>query len=125
MFIVAGVVDFYLRIKKIIRWLPILWQDYEWDYIYLLIIMKFKLKYMKEYFKDSGIASDKEICCEQIEQAEKLIDRIIDGDDTYLIKALEEIQPDEDIGAIERAHFEKDFNELCDILRRHMRTWWD
>ena len=125
MCILDGIVDFYLRIKKIIKWIPILWHDYDWDYPYLLLIMKFKLRYMREYFKNSGIAEDKEVCCIQIEQAEKIIDRIIDGDDAYLTKALEEIQPDEDIEIIERAHFEKDFNELCDILRKHMRTWWD
>ena len=31
---------FYKKIVKILKYLPILWQDEDWDYYYLLMLLK-------------------------------------------------------------------------------------
>ncbi|MFA5166602.1 MAG: hypothetical protein WC449_04950 [Candidatus Paceibacterota bacterium] len=46
------------RLKNIIRWLPILWNDADFDYGYLLDILSFKLHNMQEFF-----ANDKLTVC--------------------------------------------------------------
>ena len=33
------------RIKNIIRWIPVLWNDRDWDYHYTFEILKTKLKF--------------------------------------------------------------------------------
>jgi hypothetical protein len=40
--------NYVLRIIKIAQWIPILWNDYDWDYGYFLDILKFKLKRMQK-----------------------------------------------------------------------------
>ena len=39
------------RIKIILYWLPILWEDYDFDHAYLYIIMRHKIQALKEHFK--------------------------------------------------------------------------
>ena len=39
------------RIKKIIGWLPIIWDDYDWDEVYLYIILRHKLSQMEKFFR--------------------------------------------------------------------------
>lgn len=38
------------KIKKIIDYIPILWNDYDWDYSYIDKILLYKLKRMKKVF---------------------------------------------------------------------------
>lgn len=46
------------RVKNIIRWLPVLWNDADFDYGYLVEMLEFKLKNMQEFF-----ANDKLTVC--------------------------------------------------------------
>ena len=41
-------------IKNIIRWTPVIWGDYDFDYNFLVKIMEWKLHKMSNYFKDNG-----------------------------------------------------------------------
>lgn len=41
---------FLKKIKKIIDYIPILWNDYDWDYSYIDKILLYKLKRMKKVF---------------------------------------------------------------------------
>ncbi len=36
------------KIKKLIEWLPIIWKDEDWDFAYLLILIKYKLSRMEK-----------------------------------------------------------------------------
>ncbi len=38
-------------IKNVIRWLPIIWRDREWDQCFLEQMLLFKLKNMRDYFQ--------------------------------------------------------------------------
>jgi len=41
------------RIINVLRWLPILWKDRDWDYCFLVVILKTKLTHMKKYMEKS------------------------------------------------------------------------
>jgi len=41
--------QFFKRIYNVIRWLPIIWKDQDWDDFYIFEILKFKLKNQAEY----------------------------------------------------------------------------
>lgn len=51
---------FFEKISKIISYLPILWQDEDWDYEYLLVLMKFKLKRMRDVIYSNDIVTKDE-----------------------------------------------------------------
>lgn len=47
------------RVKNIIRWFPIIWQDRDFDYQYLLDITEFKLLNMYKFFNsDNAVCAD-------------------------------------------------------------------
>jgi len=58
---------FLIGIKNLIFWLPIIWKDRNWDYYYILKMLKHKLKLM-----------DKEQSCRYTKICQTLIDRIQD-----------------------------------------------
>lgn len=42
--------NIFKKIKKIIDYIPILWNDYDWDYSYIDKLLLYKLKRMKKVF---------------------------------------------------------------------------
>lgn len=85
------------KLIKIIQWLPILWNDYDWDYSYLLTLIDYKLKRMQKALKE-GMAIQ-----EHIDAKVKEIQDVRD-----IIKQIEE---DNFIEKEEKAH-EKEFGKL-------------
>lgn len=64
------------RFKRLIAWLPIIWDDEEWDYEYLFKIMQFKISRMRSQMAKNN----RHIGCEQqvkeMQRAEFLLSRI-------------------------------------------------
>jgi len=72
---------FIRNIKRIIKWIPVLWKDRDWDHNYLWEIINFKLQMMKDFFNsDKAMTSDAKITAAQIEGLMWKIYRIIDDD---------------------------------------------
>jgi hypothetical protein len=74
--------EFFYNIKRIIEWIPILWNDRDWDYGYLLLILEFKLKRMRLNITRGGIGQNATRTGKQIAYAEFLIRRL--REDNYL-----------------------------------------
>jgi hypothetical protein len=49
-----GIRNFPRNVAHVIRWLPILWRDRDWDWTYLMRIYEFKLRNMSKCFKKYG-----------------------------------------------------------------------
>jgi hypothetical protein len=64
----------WYKIKRIIDWFPLLWKDQDWDYGYLLIILKHKLKRMRDCLNENNIIRDLEKTCKEIDQVIEAID---------------------------------------------------
>lgn len=41
--------SFYISIKNVIRWMPVIWKDRDWDDSFIFTILKTKLKFQAEY----------------------------------------------------------------------------
>jgi len=80
---------FYRKIKNILSWMPILWENYEWDYVYLLKIIKKKLELMEDFYlhSEQAYSLDSEKTADDIREAIAILDRMIECD--YLSVALE------------------------------------
>lgn len=73
---------FYEKIKKIIAYLPLLWQDEDWDYDFLIKLIQFKLLRMKNKFVANNIVSNEclQEICNGIDKTLQYIDNYYDDD---------------------------------------------
>lgn len=61
---------------SLIFWLPIIWKDRDWDYIYLLILMEAKMRKMKNFFVENGQLAHSKKELKKMEIAASLLKRI-------------------------------------------------
>jgi hypothetical protein len=114
----------YKRIKNIIRWIPVLWKDRDWDYWHIFEILKVKLKFQSEYFRKHGYHESSERDAEKMELCIKLIDKI--QNEYYLDEQLMKKDPvtDKDIEDAIRKH-DKAKKLLFKLLENNIEKWWD
>lgn len=82
---------------KLKEYIPVLWDDFEFDYIYLLKIMRLKMKRMSEHMDEHGITVSSPRKARELRICTILIDRIIADD--YI--ALQSRKLDEEYGELE------------------------
>lgn len=69
------------NIKRFIRWFPIIWNDREFDYNYLLEVMKFKLEEMENFFRSKNAMSMySEQRADEMRRCITTLDRMIKND---------------------------------------------
>lgn len=79
----------FKKIIKIIRWIPLLWQDVDYDADSIYGLLYYKLKFMEEYFSgDNTWGVDAKKIAKQIKIAKNLAKRLMEDD--YLSNALVE-----------------------------------
>lgn len=55
-------------------------KDFDFDYSYLIWLIKIKLERMSRYFHSHGYTEDSEKCAQQIDRTTKVIGRLLDDD---------------------------------------------
>lgn len=97
-------------IKNIIKWIPIIYKDADWDYEFLIDILIFKLKSMEEfYFSDKPWRVNAEQRGKQIREARtKLEEAFLDVRTPFTT--------DKHAQASDRA-----FN----VIKKNIFDWWD
>ena len=113
----------YKRIKNIIRWIPVLWKDKDWDYWHIFEILKTKLKFQSEYFHKYGYHVSSEREAQKMKLCARLIDKI--QNEYYLDEQLmrkDEIT-DKDIKDAIHRH-DKAKKLLFSILENNIEKWW-
>lgn len=135
------------RVHHIAKWLPVLWSDNDWDYLYLYQVMQFKIKCMREHQLKHRIIVDYKKVAHRMFVAEQLLKRLLDQD--YVTKEYEDyherhphVWEESPRGMIlkgdpagwpelkklhekEKYLEEQDLDYLFKILRKYIRTWWD
>ena len=67
--------NFIDRIKNLIRWIPVILRDRDWDHYYIYEILKFKLKNQAEHLKNNPYSDfDREY--ERMQTIIRLIDKV-------------------------------------------------
>ena len=128
-------------IKRIVRWLPVLWNQEEWDYIYIYALLIMKMKELrkdmsKDYWHDQK-SVQKNI--KQIDICLKRLDRFLNWTDYYyyptediyceltedggtILRHASERNEQQRMGAI--TFEEKNFRKFWkDFIKWH-RGWW-
>lgn len=74
------------RIKKIFKYIKLAYNDWDWDYCYMLILEKAKFEDVANYFTKSNIAEEDWAVARDAKICIKLIDIISGKDSSYDIK---------------------------------------
>ena len=74
-------------IKNLIRWIPVVWRDRDYDQSFVFYILYHKFKHMEDYFRgDNCWGADAEKYADEIKVAKNLCKRLYEED--YLENAL-------------------------------------
>jgi len=131
-------------LENVVRWLPVIWNDRQWDEYYLFRIMKKKLELMEGFYvSDAPVAEGAENIANDIQRAIELLTYIMEEE--YAQDAFEEYWDeclDESSNSIfyftkeqselfEKCNrqaedlYEQHMTELCDLIKQKVRNWWD
>lgn len=140
--------EYPARVRRVCRWLPVLWGDRDWDQAYLVRVLEFKLLRMAERFESreavhanaARIARDMRVTVEHLRRArnaeeygppapagELEFEPVPDRPQYSQLKPL--AQPaarqwrawGRRIETIEQ----ENWNAAWEMIRRHGRHWWD
>ncbi len=95
------------------KWVPILMEDQEWDYGYLLTIMLKKITFMRDHFKEYGITENNDDMVAEMDEAIELLETIINDEYDYG----EEIPPHQQA--------QNDINKVFNLIANCIQGWWD
>ena len=100
-------------VKNLIKWFPVIWEDRDYDYYFLLILMSRKMKNMSELHSKHGMSIDSDKYAEQLKYCSELAEKIAEGN--YPVRDLEE----------ERRLAKNDLNKLFTTMEENILNWWD
>lgn len=136
-------------VGNLLKWRKVIWVDKQWDHVYLLQILKFKLTLMEEYFRLHGVSVDGPEDAKKIKRCIVLLERMLEDiyfDEAYaeynkkwkddvddFLKGLinrKPMSPEQTKDSMAAAQTEedlinKDYDELFGIMRKEIRGWWD
>ena len=98
-------------IRNVIKWVPVIWGDFDYDWEFLARIMEFKLRNMSENFSGTDIT-----CCDKTAEetliCAELLKRLIDDDSSGVSIN------------IHSARSEEWQEMLGKTIGRKLRNWW-
>lgn len=111
------------RTKNVLRWLPIIWKDEQWDYYYIFEVLKHKLVIMSDEISRAGNHEMAEYDASRMRLAIRLIEKVQNED--YLMEMIDDDDlTKEKIVAQERKH-KKAKRILFKLLDQYIERWWD
>jgi hypothetical protein len=119
--------DLLGRIRNVIRWLPIIWNDVDWDWYYLAKLIERKLEFMSEDARGwHHVGSEKSQ--RQMRVARALLARVME--DEYEFPLRPGWPPpytgsSRDTCRLIAKQQEADIQRAFLIMAKHMRSWWD
>jgi hypothetical protein len=112
------------QIRKIIRWVPILWKDRDWDYYFVYEVLKQKLIDTERYIRVDGLHIYNNEDADGILKAIEMIEKV--QTEYHLDKYLSEAKEwtTEGIDKSTKDH-EQARKELFQYLSDNIEKWWD
>ena len=112
------------QLRKLIRWIPIIWKDRDWDYYFVYEILKQKLIDTEKYIRKDGLHVFNEHDADSIKTAIEMIEKVQTEYhlDKYLSEATEWTKEGMDKAAKDH---DKARRELFKHLNNNIEKWWD
>lgn len=111
------------QVKRVLDYLPIIWNGYDWDYRYSIELFQHQLKRTAKEIKANGHREDKERVAHRIETAVEFLEKVYDEEYAYeYASKIEEAYGPSDFKMIERDEVDADGNwitaEMIDVYER-------
>ncbi len=114
---------FIRRAKNILRWLPIIWKDEQWDYYYIFEILKHKLIFTAEHTRKYGYHVNSNYDADRMMLCVRLIEKI--QNEEYMEVLINDNNlTNEKIDAAYNKQ-KKTSRLLFKLLDKHIEGWWD
>ena len=85
--------DFYRRVRNVLRWLPTIWKDRDWDHSYINEILIRKLEFTRDfYLSDKPYSSEAKRTADEIQEAISRLHQTRDSWEFYEDSALEQLE---------------------------------
>jgi len=85
--------DFYRRVRNVLRWLPTIWKDRDWDHSYINEILIRKLEFTRDfYLSDKPYSSEASRTADEIQEAISRLHQTKDSWEFYEDPALEHLE---------------------------------
>ncbi len=112
------------QIRNVIRWIPIIWRDRDWDYYFIYEILKQKLINQEQYIREQGVHVFNKADADSIRTAIEMIDKV--QHEYHIDKYLSETTEldSEGINKAAKDH-DKARRELFKYLSSNIEKWWD
>lgn len=68
---------FFKKVKKVLQWIPVLWNDGDFDHGYLFDIIDYKLERMSKAIKEEGWSEEHLETAASIDEARRLLERML------------------------------------------------
>ena len=117
---------YFRKTIKILQYIPILWIDEDWDYGYILSLLRYKLDRTRKNFRKNKNHTDYEECSSQIDVVIYAIDRVLL--DEYVSNMAWRTASREAFRELiihNEASIKKDLEIIFDGMKNYIRTWWD
>ena len=119
-------ITLYKSTLNLIKWIPIIWNDRDWDWYYLIVLIQFKIKKMEKYHRITNGFVGVEQTIKQLNICNHLLQRI--KNDNYCLNPHYEF-----LIKINRKkaykwvmeYEQQDMDLLFKIINKHLKYWWD
>ena len=74
---------FFCKIQRVLRYLPVIWKDEDWDFTYFLNVILVKLRQMEEYEKKYSIAMGTQVNVANIHKVSDTINKYLNFDEVW------------------------------------------
>ena len=111
--------QFSIGVRNIIKWIPVLYKDRDWDFYYVYNILQKKLEFTEKAIRDSSLENGA-MYANKIRTAIKLIEIVRDE------KYLDEFLIEDDWTTIKKAidKHDKAKKLLFNYLHHYIEQWW-
>lgn len=117
--------DFKYGVKNLFNWFSIVWADRDWDNLFLYQLLQFKFSKMADNNEQYSLHVGKDIKVRKMRVCAEIFRRQL-SEDFYEINSLKAHGQSNrsQIKAIER-HQEEDMAIAFNLMRRHIKSWWN
>ncbi len=113
--------DFYRRVRNVLRWLPTIWKDRDWDHSYINEILIRKLEFTRDfYLSDKPYSLEAKKTADEIQEAISRLHQTKDSWDFYEAPAMEQLEEKWGLTAFNFEPYEHD--EKGNVLTYELKT---
>ncbi len=112
------------RVKNLICWFPIIWNDHWYDYAFILRLLNYKFKQMEVNFAKYGMSTKNDKVIRQLKICKVLTQRLMDDDyndypnDKFSL-------PTEKHKHTQIYMPRQDLDYLTKMMKKNLFFWWD